>query len=56
MGSEWCFQDKHVAGVANTLADGISGCEPAPITDDLREFRPDIHYQEQVLGPAGDAV
>lgn len=56
MDSGWCFRAKHVAGINNTLADGISRWQCASINASLREFRPDIDWQEQKLGFAGDAI
>ena len=40
-GSGWCFQAKHVRGVADTLADGISRWDRDSISAKLIAFRPD---------------
>lgn len=53
MRSDWRFRARHVRGVANTLADGISRWNRNEITHRLNEFRPDIRWQEQNLGQAG---
>ena len=52
-GSGWCSQAKHLTGVANTLADGISRWDRASIPSDSRAFRPDVKWQEQDLGRVG---
>lgn len=52
----WCFRAKHIAGMNNTLADGISRWQRASINASLREFGPDIDWQERKLGFAGDAI
>ena len=52
MRSEWCFRVKHVKGVANTLTDGISRWDRDSISPKLTAFRPDVNWQEQVLGEA----
>ena len=46
----------YVAGVENTIADGISRWEPEDIDGNLRAFRPDVAWHRQVLGPTGVAV
>ena len=51
--SGWCFHAKHVAGIDNVIADGISRWTGTSITDSLRKIRPDIHWQEQSWGQAG---
>ena len=51
--SGWCFTAARVAGVANTLADGISRWDSPPISAKLRRFRPDVCWREQVLGQVG---
>ena len=48
--SGWYFRAKHVKGVANTLSDGISRLERGNVNRHLREYRPDINWQEQDLG------
>lgn len=53
MGSGWCFREKHVKGVANTLADGISRWDRSFIPANLHAFRPDVNWQEQNLGGEG---
>ena len=53
MGSEMCIRDS-VKGVANTLADGISRWERDNVNRHLREYRPDIDWQERpVYGDIG---
>ena len=51
--SGWCFAAAHVAAVANTLADGISRWDSPSIRANLRRFRLDVCWREQVLGQAG---
>ena len=48
-----CSTAAHVAGEANTLADGISRWDSPSISANLRRFRPDVCWREQVLGRAG---
>ena len=50
MRSRWRFRAKHIKGIANTLADGISRWKPDEISSNLRAFRPDVCWQEQHLG------
>ena len=50
----WCFREKHVRGVANVLADGVSRWDRSTIAHNLRSLRPDIDWQEQRLGKAGE--
>ena len=52
----WCFDVLHVAGVENTIADGISRWEPEDIDGNLRAFRPDVAWHRQVLEPTDVAV
>ena len=54
--SAWCFCARHVKGVKNTLADGISGWDRATIPSALRNCRPDIAWQEQGLGQSGASL
>ena len=56
VGSGWCFDALHVAGVENTIADGISRWKPEAIDGNLRASRPDVAYGRQVFGPAGVAL
>ena len=51
--SGWRFTVALVAGVANTLAGGISRWDSQSRSADLRRFRPDVCWHEQVLGQAG---
>lgn len=51
MRNGWQFRAKHIKGLANTLADGISRWRHDEIADKLRAYRPDICWQEQHLGP-----
>ena len=50
MRNEWRFRAKHIKGVANTLADGISRWKHDEIALNLNSYRPDIRWQEQHLG------
>ena len=56
VGSGWCFDALHVAGVENTIADGISRWELEDIDSKLRASRPDVAWHRQVLGPTGVAL
>ena len=53
MRSNWCFRAKHVRGVTNVLADGVSRWDRSTIAHNLRSLRPDIDWQEQRLCKAG---
>ena len=53
MRSGWCFPAKHVKGVANTLADSNSRWDRDFISIKFTAFRPDVHWQEKILGEAG---
>ena len=55
VGSGWCFDALRVAGVENTIAEGISRWEPEDI-DGNRAFRPDVAWHRQKLKPMGVAV
>ena len=50
MRNEWRFRAKHVRGIANTLADGISRWKRDEINSRLHVFRLDVRWQEQHLG------
>lgn len=50
MRNGWRFRAKHIKGLANTLADGISRWKHEEIGANLRSYRPDICWQEQHLG------
>ena len=50
MRNDWRFRAKHIKGVANTLADGISRWDRADIASTLHSFRPDICWEGQRLG------
>lgn len=50
MRNGWRFRAKHINGLANTLADGISRWQHEKIAANLRSYRPDICWQEQHLG------
>ena len=56
VGSGWCFDALHVAGVENIIADGISRWQPEDIDGNLRVFRPDVARHRQVLEPTGVAA
>lgn len=50
MGSGWSFRAKHIEGVENVLADGISRWENhASISSDLHRLHPSVPWREQVL-------
>ena len=50
MGSDWCFTARHVAGVANDIADGISRWEPrSSVPTNLSRLYPNVAWHEQVL-------
>jgi len=51
MRNGWRFRAKHIQGLANTLADGISRWKHEEVAANLRSYRPDIRWQEQHLGP-----
>jgi len=51
MRNGWQFRAKHIKGLANTLADGISRWNRDDIANNLHSYRPDICWQEQHLGP-----
>ena len=53
MRSGWCFRANHVTGVVNTLAGGISRGDRDSISAKLTAFRPDVNWQEEILGEAG---
>ena len=53
VGSGWCFDALHVAGVENTIADGISRWELEDIDGNLRAFQPDVAWHRQVLESTG---
>ena len=55
VGSGWCFDALHVAGMENTIYEGISRWEPEDI-DGNRAFRPDVAWHRQKLKPMGVAV
>ena len=56
VGSGWCFDALHVAGVENAIADGISRWEMEDIDGTLRAFRPDVAWHRHVLEPTGIAI
>ena len=56
VGSGWCFDALHVAGMENAIADGISRWKPEDIDGNLRAFRPDVAWHRQVLEPTGVAI
>lgn len=43
MRSDRCFRARHVKGVTNSLADGISRWDKNSIAINLRSLRPDVH-------------
>ena len=46
----------YVAGVENTIADGISRWEPETTDGNLHASRPDVAWRRQVLGTTGVAL
>jgi len=53
MGSDWCFEARHVSGIDNEVADGISRWQPrSNIPYNLKRMYPDIEWREQVLSPS----
>ena len=50
MRNGWRFRVKHIKGLANTLADGISRRKHEEINANLCHYRPDLCWQEQQLG------
>ena len=52
----WRFRAKHIKGVANTIADGISRWDRNDIALNLHSCRPDVCWQEQLLGGAARAL
>ena len=56
VGGGWCFDALQVAGVENTIADGMSQWEPEDIDGNLHAPRPDIAWHRQILGPTGVAL
>ena len=53
VGSGWCFDALHVAGVDNFIADGISRWKEEVIDGNLHASRPVVAWRRQVLGPTG---
>ena len=53
VGSGWCFDASRVAGVDNSIADGISRWKEEVIDDNLHASRPDAAWRRQVLEPTG---
>ena len=51
VGSGWCFDALYVAGVENTIANGISRWEPEDMDGNHHAFRPDVAWHRQVLRP-----
>ena len=56
VGKGWYFDALHVAGVENTIADGISRWELEDIDGNLHTPRPYAAWRRQVLGPPGVAL
>ena len=56
VGSGWCVDALHVAGVENTIVDGTSRWQPEDTDGNLRAFRPDVAWHRQGLGPTGIAL
>ena len=52
MRSGWHFRAKHVKGMANTLADGLSRWDMTPFPPNSPHSA-DVNWQEQILGKAG---
>ena len=53
MRSGWCFRAKHVKGVANTLADGISRWDRDSISAKLTDFAPMLTGRRKSWGRRG---
>ena len=53
LSSRWHFDAKHVRGIANVAADGISRWDRASILVNLRAVRPELPWQERDLGATG---
>ena len=47
---EWCFQARHVQGIDNRLADGLTRWKEEQIPEKLNAERPEIAWQLQELG------
>ena len=56
MRNGWRFRAKHIKGVANTIADGISRWDRNDIALYLHSCRPDVFWQEQLLGGVARAL
>ena len=52
----WCFQAKHVRGVENGLADGITRWKEDEIQSRLTKECPAVPWQVQELGPEGEGM
>ena len=52
--SGWYFDAKHIPGILNDVADGISRWSRTSITTNLMALRPDVSWHEQVIGDAGN--
>ena len=52
MRSGWYFRAKHVKGMTNTLADGLSRYDVIPFPPNSPHSA-DVNWQEQILGKAG---
>lgn len=52
----WQFRAKHIKGLQNTLADGISRWKHDEIAHNLHSYRPDICWQEQRLGQEAEDI
>ena len=53
LSSGWHFDAKHVRGIFNVAADGISRMHRASVLLNLRSVCPDVPWQVRDLGPSG---
>ena len=53
LSSCWHLYAKHVQGISNVAANGISSWDRASVLVNLRAVRPEILWQEQDVGAAG---
>ena len=53
VGSGPWFDAVHVAGVDNSITDGIPLWKEEAIDDNLHASRPDVAWGRQVMGPTG---
>ena len=56
LSSGWHFDAKHVRGIFNVAADGISRWDRASVLLNLRSVRPDVPWQVRDLGAVGTSL